>query len=59
MKLLLRPEECATLLDCGKTKFYEDFVKNPTFPKPVIIGKTKFWKFVDIEEWVKGLKASA
>ena len=59
MKLLLRPDECAEILGCKKTKFYEDFVKDSTFPKPVIVGKTKFWKFADIEEWVRNLKAIA
>ena len=59
MKLLLRPEECAKLLDVGKSKFYEDFVKDPTFPKPVQVGKTKFWRLKDIQEWVESLKSVA
>jgi len=58
-QLLLTPKDCQEVLRVGNTKFYEEIVKDDTFPKPVIIGKSKFYRTEDIEEWVRGLKASA
>lgn len=58
-KLLLTPKECAEVLSIGITKFYNDIVKNPTFPKPVILGKTKLYRFADVMKWVESLDAVA
>lgn len=58
-QLLLTPKDCQEVLGVGNTKFYSEIVKDETFPKPVIIGKSKRYKTEDIEAWVRGLKASA
>ena len=52
-------EECAKFLGMKKTKFYADVVSDPTFPKPIMIGKTKYWRTYDVEEWVMSRKAIA
>lgn len=59
MQLLLTAKDCQEILSVGNTKFYDDTVKDETFPKPVVIGKSKRWRYEDIKEWVLNLKASA
>ncbi len=58
-QLLLTPKDCQEVLRVGNTTFYNEVIKKEGFPKPVIIGKSKRYKTEDIEEWVRGLEASA
>jgi len=58
-KILLMAEECAKYLGMKKTKFYADVLTDVTFPRPIMIGKTKFWRTYDVEEWVMTRKAIA
>jgi len=46
------------VLNIGNTKFYE-IVKDENFPKPVVVGKSKFWRMEDLEKWVMSLEACA
>jgi len=57
--LLLKPKDCANVLNVGVTKFYEEVVTDKTFPAPIMIGKTKYYRYEDVQNWVSGLKASA
>jgi len=40
--------------------FVERLLKNdPTFPKPTFIGRLRFWKIADLEEWERQRAAKA
>lgn len=52
---LLKIKETCNLLNISLRKFYEDIVKDETFPKPFRLGKTKtkLYSEGEIRKWIE------
>jgi predicted DNA-binding transcriptional regulator AlpA len=33
--------------------------RDPTFPRPTIIGRLRFWRITDVEKWERAIAAKA